>query len=312
MAKLKLTLILPELATILNQPMNRGVLPPYLTKIIKQALFTANDTRLQRLLLNHFSQTVLNEADLPMAHCLVDKKNVIFATPCHLHPDRDRLLLFHDDLDISEQEGAALIEEIQPLLTEFGGQFIQLQEGKWLMQLDQMPDLTLTALEDVAIKGVDASLPQGKDRQNYLRLWNEIQMQLHECDINQQRVAQGKLPINSVWFWGAGILTVKENTWKGVQGKSVLLEKLAQQTKTEYHPSIHSLDEALSTGKHLLLLDNIELEADWPQQLQDIDDTVLKPLWQQCKQAKIAAIDLQIPDHGSYHLSTFDCWKFWK
>ena len=312
MAKTKLTLILPELAAILNQPINRGVLPHYLIKIIKQARFTADDRRLQRLLLNHFSQTELNEADLPMAHLLVDKQNVMFATPCHLHPDRDRLLLFHDDLVISEQECVALIEEIQPLLTEFGGEIIQPQKGKWLVQLDQMPDLILTALEDIAVKGVDASLPQGRERQNWLRLWNEIQMQLHECEVNQQRIAQGKLPINSVWFWGAGMLTVKQNAWTYVHGKLGLLEKLARQTKAEYHPSINFLDRVLSTGKHLVLLDNIELEADWQQQLQDIDDTVLKPLWQQCKQAKIATIDLQIPDYGYYHLSTFDCWKFWK
>jgi hypothetical protein len=314
-AKTELTIVLPGLAKIVGQQINAGSIPPVLAKIIKKAHFEADTTGLARLLFNHFSETPLTDTDLPAASLLNSKQQTIKADPCYLHPDRDRLLLFSDDLDITTQESIALIAEIQPLLAEFSGKLLPLQSDSWLLALVDLPKLTFTALPEVSGKGVDKNLPQGSDQRPWIRLWNEIQMQLYDADINQQRIAAGKLPINSVWFWGAGSFIAKQNAWLQVQGNGRLLEQLTKQSDIELNDkqdwSGRSFNSA-NTGRHLWVVDELDLEADWQQQLQQFDGNSLQTLWQQVKNTNISKITLQIPEHGQYYLTPFDTWKFWK
>ena len=315
MSKIELTIVLPGLARIVGQKINAGSIPPVLAKIINKSHFEANSTGLARLLFNHFSHTPLTDTDLPAVSLNNPAQTAIKADPCYLHPDRDRLLLFADNLDITKQESAALIAEIQPLLEEFNGQLLPLHADSWLLTLADMPKLTFSALPEVNGKGVDSHLPQGSDQRSWIRLWNEIQMQLYDADINQQRVAAGKLPINSVWFWGAGNFIAKQNTWADVQGNGRFLNQLTKQSGIELNENVDwsgNLSNSLNTGKHLWVLDELDLEADWQQQLQQLDDNSLKTLWRQLKKTKISRITLQIPEYGQYILTPFDVWKFWK
>lgn len=315
MAKTELTIIWPGLARIVGQQINRNSIPSVLSKIIKKAHFQPDRTSLARLLFNHFSQTPIADTDLPMASLIDPKQQFIKADPCYLHPDRDRLLLFADDLAITEQESSALIAEIQPLLAEFNGELFAQQPDSWLLTLAELPKLTFTALPEVSGKGVDTHLPQGTDQRRWISLWNEIQMQLYDAKVNQQRMLAGKLPINSVWFWGAGTFTAKENTWAQVQGNHQLLKQLTQRTGVLLNDkqdwSANTLNNS-NTGEQLWVLDELDLDADWPQQLQHVDDTVLNAVWRQLRKAKIAKLTVQIPEHGQYVLTPFDAWKFWK
>lgn len=312
MPKPELTIILPGLARILEQQINNNVIPDFLSKIINKARFQPDSTGLTRLLFNHFSQTPLTGSDLPINNLSDKNSTVLRADPCYLHADRDRLLLFADDLALTAQESAELIAEIQPLFAEFGGELVAEQPESWLLNLATMPDLTFSALPEVTGKGVDKYLPTGADQQNWIRLWNEIQMKLYDTDINQQRIADGKLPINSVWFWGVGAFVAKKDIWQQVQGRLLVLKQLAEQSDTTWQSDTDWSITSLSSGKHLWVLDEIDLEADWQQQLQQLDGNILQALWQQLAKAKIATIELQIPNHGHYQLSPIDCWKCWK
>ncbi len=315
MANTELTIILPGLARIVGQQLNAGSIPPVLAKIIKKAHFETDLTGLARLLFNHFSHMPLTDTDLPAVSLINPSLSAIKADPCYLHPDRDRLLLFADNLDITKQESAALIAEIQPLLEEFNGKLHSQHSESWLLTLAEMPKLSFTALPEVSGKGVDTHLPQGSEQRAWIRLWNEIQMQLYDADVNQQRISAGKLPINSVWFWGAGSFTAKKNAWAQVQGNSQLLNQLSEQSGIKLNERQDWSGNSVSTsnsGKHLWVLDEFDLEEDWQQQLQLFDSDSLQILWQLLKKTKISKITLQIPEHGQYHLTPFDAWKFWK
>lgn len=50
----------------------------------------------------------------------------------------------------------------------------------------------------------DEYMPSGESAAAYHRLSSEMQMCLHEHEINLRREAQGLMPVNSVWFWGGG------------------------------------------------------------------------------------------------------------
>ena len=315
MTKNELTIVLPGLARIVGQQINAGSIPPILAKMIKKSHFKADSTSLARLLFNHFSQTALTETDLPAASLMDLEQLTIKADPCYLHPDRDRLLLFADHLDITREESRALIAEIQPLLEEFSGKLEAKNPDNWLLVLSAMPALSFTALPEVNGKSVDTNLPQGADQRPWLRLWNEIQMKLYDAEVNQQRISAGKVPINSVWFWGAGSFIPKKNDWSFVQGNGQLLEQLTKQSAIKLNHSLNWIDSSLSSAKQaksLWVLDELDLESDWQQQLQQLDENSLQAIWAQLKNTTISKITVQIPEHGHYYLSSLDAWKFWK
>lgn len=311
MAKTELTLVLPGLARIVDQQINASVIPHALSNILNKARFMRDPIGLHRLLFNHFSETPLTEPDLPIASLHNPEQVAIKMDPCYVHADRDRLLLFADNLDLTDAESNALIAEIQPLVDELGGRIQLLEADSWLLTLNTQPDITFNALPEVNGKGVETFLPIGADRRSWARLWNEIQMQLYDCDVNVQRIAQGKLPVNSVWFWGMGSYTAKQNAWNSVRGTLPLLNQLTNQSAIALNADTDDLSSSLNTGKHLWVADAVDIEADWQQQLQDLNDRLLQPLWQQVRAAKISQLNLQIPEHGSYRLSPLSSWKFW-
>jgi hypothetical protein len=55
----------------------------------------------------------------------------------------------------------------------------------------------------------DDFMPAGDDAAAHDRLLSELQMALHDHAVNQQRVAEGKRSVNSLWFWGGGIAPKK-------------------------------------------------------------------------------------------------------
>lgn len=311
MAKIELTFILPELAAILDQKINASIIPTYLGKIISKASFEKNEIGLERILFNHFGSSLQTGSDLPINHLETEDEHTLRADPCYLHADRDRLLLFANNIDLTQQESDELIAEIQPLFLDFGGRLSQSDSGGWLLKMEEMPDLNFSALPEVTGKGVDLYLPKGSERQDWIRLWNEVQMKLYASELNQKRMEEGKVPINSVWFWGAGTFTAKDEAWAGVQGQLPLLKWLAEKSASPLMLKPDYSLTSLSAGQYLWLADGIDIESDWLQQMEMLDEQVIKSLWQYCRSAKIGKIYLQIPEHGTYQLGSFDCWKFW-
>ena len=51
----------------------------------------------------------------------------------------------------------------------------------------------------------EAMMPEGKGAETYHRLLSEVQMSLHEHEINLRRENEGQRPINSIWIWGGGV-----------------------------------------------------------------------------------------------------------
>jgi len=318
MTKTEVTVVMPGMAAIVAQTINRDAIPHYLTKLINKSRLTATETGLSRCLFNHFSQTPLTGADLPIADIASEHKEeqgfVIKADPCYLHPDRDRLLLFSKGLGLTVQEGVELIEEIQPLLDDLG--LISQQSAEsWTLTLAQQPSIDFSALDEVEGKAVESYLPSGQDRRQWLRLWNEIQMQLYNADVNTRRIANKQLPINSLWFWGQGGFNPMRNNWTSIKGQSTLLAQLVDKTG---HGGQYMANDTIaplprgSKGRHLCLLEALNTEADWQTQLQSLDETVFEPLWRQLSRGTISKLVLQVPEFGEYHLTPLSRWQFWR
>lgn len=298
--KPSMTLIWPNSA-VLFQSINYAQHPDILKKIIQKSRFKADQSDIETLLFALFSE-VNNQTDLPMAQLRVPNQIAICADPCYLHPDRDRLLVFAKDLTLTTVEATALIETIQPLLDNFGGQLQQTTPMQWTLTLQNAPDLQFSALAALEGHSVRDNLPTGADQRDWLRLWNEIQMTLFEHPINLQREAKGQLPINAVWFWGAGTLKLHSNL-QSVSGQHATLQALVAVAGLPHQFEC----PARATGQHLHLLPAFDPTQDWADQLVTLA-TELTTFWQPLRRLQLSSVRLMIPQHGSYALSA---WKSW-
>ena len=106
---------------------------------------------------------------------------------------------------ISTDEAKLLVETLQE---ELGGDEFNFYPGvsyRHLMVWKNGKDrLTFTPPHDISTYSIEDSLPQGDGADVLLDLTNSAQMLLSNHPVNTQRVAEGKLPANSIWFWGHG------------------------------------------------------------------------------------------------------------
>lgn len=312
MTQCEVSLVLTGLAPVISQEINRSLLPDSLQTLCFKAQFTAIDSRLERLLLTMFSQRPLQQSDLPFVDLWDLGKGHIKADPCYLHADRDKLVLFADNLALTHDEAEAFIAEIQPLLTDFGMTLRQQTQENWYIETESNTEINFTALPDVKQKNIDSFLPEGHDRTFWLKLWNEIQMLLHNSPLNQQRLAANKLPINSLWFWGQGQLESKHNAFTHVYGDNTLLSQLAIKSTCHYHAdNTLNTDFNQQTGKALYLLEALDLEANIEAQLQQLEKRYFAPLLKAINKRQVSKVSLYIPEFGYYQLAAKPKWKFW-
>lgn len=106
---------------------------------------------------------------------------------------------------ISTQESRLLIETLEK---ELGGDDFSFYPGvsyrHLLVWKNGKDKLTFTPPHDISTHSIEDYLPQGEGADILLDLTNSAQMLLNNHPVNNQRVAEQKLPANSVWFWGHG------------------------------------------------------------------------------------------------------------
>ncbi|MBI3345269.1 MAG: hypothetical protein HY028_10520 [Gammaproteobacteria bacterium] len=130
------------------------------------------------------------------------------ADPVYLQADNARVILLGNDyLNIQQEEAATLREVLRPLFETVGMQLEVSHPKRWYLRLRENPCIVFRSLREVLGHDIHAYLPDAKPWRSLL---NEVQMALHESDINKAREARGEWPINSLWFWGGGTFPAAE------------------------------------------------------------------------------------------------------
>lgn len=299
--KPRVTLLWPGTAALF-QPINQAEHPETLKKIVQKARFKSSECDTERHLFGLFGADA-TQVDLPVAQLRSPDQIALCADPCYLHADRDRLLVFSKDLALTEDDALQLIATVQPLLETFDATLLPISPSQWLLTLQQLPALQFYALASLEGQSISDKLPIGSDQRQWLRLWNEIQMALFEHPVNQQRQAKGLLPINAIWFWGSGKLTLNA-TWQQITGEFALLHQLCQLSgmMPRQQPDFHQ------AGQQLHVLPEFEIEQQWSDQLLQIEEDYLRPCWQLIHRFKAKTLRIVIPHYGEYQLSS---WKSW-
>ena len=130
------------------------------------------------------------------------------ADPVHLKVYRDELLLVDAScFEITRDEAAAMIAALNAHFGADGIEFVAPVPQRWYARVRAEPRILTTPTAEAAGRGIERFLPAGDDGPGWRRVINEAQMLLHGHPCNEAREQRGELPVNSVWFWGAGRLT---------------------------------------------------------------------------------------------------------
>jgi hypothetical protein len=150
------------------------------------------------------------------------------ADPVHLRVGRDSLGLADSAaFDVSRAESEALVETLNG---HFGRTmlFYPMRPARWYVRLEKAPDMRTTPTAAARGAVIDEKLPTGPDAMRFHALMNETQMLLHEHPVNAEREARGEPALNSIWFWGGGVIdAAKARPFSTVVGDDPLARGLA-------------------------------------------------------------------------------------
>lgn len=140
-----------------------------------------------------------------------DAANAVWlrADPAYVQPDINgaRLLSYGRALELRAPDAEALLRPLKPLFGDAGFPIDAPEPSRWYLRLPEGAKLPSFIAPEQAL-GADLfeHLPAGDEGRRWRALLSEAQVVLHNHPLNQQRIAAGKAPVNSLWFWGAGKL----------------------------------------------------------------------------------------------------------
>ena len=187
------------------------------------------------------------------------KQIIACLQPVHLHATRDHLILLHQDqIHLSEEESAKLLQVALPLIEE-DFQHTLLHQGKrdWFIPAGRFSSLATHTVEQAHGRNIDWWMPRDTQEIGVAKLWrklqNEVQMLWHINPVNEERDQRGLPAINSLWISGIGKLEdlripgLFQNISR-IYGDSPLLPGLAKHLGIPYQNQmeISKLDSAFA------------------------------------------------------------------
>jgi hypothetical protein len=130
------------------------------------------------------------------------------ADPAHVRADMATArMLACGDLGLDAADCEALLRPLKPLFGDSGFPIDAPVPSRWYLRAPAGAHLPTFVPPDRALgDDLRLHLPEGNEGKRWRSLLNEAQVVLHNHPLNEQRIARGQLPVNSLWFWGAGAL----------------------------------------------------------------------------------------------------------
>lgn len=266
-------------------------------------------------------------ADLPTApYCRLadggqdDAGYWLQASPVHLRPDGDALLLFDaDHLEISLDEANQLAALVRKHFSDMGWKLEVYSPERWYLRLEHKPDILTIPLIDVIGRNVRSFFLPSAESAAWESILNEVQMLLHMSQVNMLRKGKGQLSINGLWLHGGGSLhPIADVDYAAVTGDRPLLRGMAQvagiapvalpQTSAELIPV---------AGKVLIeahVLERPVLDADpygWVESIARLD-AWLEPLLKAVGTKRLSYINLYPCNGAVYRIDAGGMRRFWR
>jgi hypothetical protein len=129
--------------------------------------------------------------------------------PAHIRPDINgaRLLATGAALSVAQEDVDAFLPALRPLFGDAGFLLDAPHPARWYLRLPRESRLPGFATPGEALgEDVFDHTPDGPEARRWRSLLSETQVVLHNHPRNAARAEAGLVPINSLWFWGGGML----------------------------------------------------------------------------------------------------------
>lgn len=228
------------------------------------------------------------------------------ADPAHLRAGINgaTLLAVGDMLQLSAQDADSLIKPLRSLFGDTGFTIDAPLPGHWYLRLPREAKVPVFAAPGEAL-GADVfeHLPEGDAGRRWRGLLSEAQVVLHNHPVNAARASAGLQPVNSLWFWGGGVLPDHVSTAHAtVQSDDEVVHALSHgQAASSMLPAGYQRPEAdvLIDLRHVR--DLRELEAQW-----------LAPALRDLAAGALQSAQLDFEDGHVVGLDRRQRWRFWR
>lgn len=229
------------------------------------------------------------------------------ADPAHVRADMSAVrLLASGSLGLPREHSDALMASLRPLFDEPGWELSAPHPERWYLRLPR--DTELPAFyrpEHVLGDEIHDLLPSGTAGRRWRALLNEAQIVLHNHPVNAERARSGRLPVNSLWFFGgsrlpAGVVARAEV----VMAEDAELRAFAAAAGVTLRAE-RSFPPA-DDGQRLLidlrdLRDTQLLARDW-----------LLPLWDALRRGRWQTLELDCGDGRRFRITASQRWRIWR
>jgi hypothetical protein len=181
---------------------------------------------------------------------------------------RDDVVLTGRVADLSEDEAILLGATLNAHFATDGLAFDMPRANACFAHSRTTFDVAFTPLAAARDRPLLPHLPRGGDAPRWRRWQDEIQMLLHDHELNGLREAAGRVPISGIWFWGGGRLADCASTsidvCAGVGGLEDLARGIALHSGSRVTglPARYGSHASASHAPTLAVLPRIDVEVD--------------------------------------------------
>lgn len=250
------------------------------------------------------------------------------ADPVHLRIQRDEMFLFDAQAaPLKQEEADALCATLNQHFQDDGLQFIAPAPERWYVKLDSEPALITSTLDLACGSNIDKLMPSGAESALWRQRMNEAQMLLFEHPVNVVRESRRELPINSIWFWGGGMMPQNiRSEFTQVISDDIFARGLAQAAHVEHQllatvPLPFATKTAQGNNRKLNIINelhNIMLYGDlakWRDAHERLDINFFAPLLTALKSGAIDTLTIIDPNNykpREFILTKNSLRKFWR
>jgi hypothetical protein len=246
------------------------------------------------------------------------------ADPIHLQADiQQAYLLDSSQLEVSQDEARILTDLFNEHFSSEDLFYLEADDPCcWHLRLSQPQSLRTQPLHQVRGGDVSAYFPSGEHASYWRGILNETQMLYYAAEPNRKREAEGRMMLNSLWFYGSGRLPqLKEGNWDRLWGADPLMLGLSKLVNIDVHKvpqDLESLLDRASQGRHLLCLDELAIPSSydnfavWQHTLQLMQKKWFILLNAGLKSGFISECTLYDCSGQQFKLRGSNRWRFWR
>ncbi len=215
-------------------------------------------------------------------------------------------LLACGNLDLSPADSEQLARSLKPLFGDAGFLLEATTPSRWYLRCPGGATLPAFAAPQAALgDDVARHLPEGEAGRRWQHILNEAQVILHNHPLNVERVRRGVPPVNSLWFWGAGMLPdwVRTTARTIVSGDEIV-HALARLAKIPVESTLAGAFAATTADSRIL----VDADATAGVAVED----ALQRIQQALTQRVVRELRLSFASGERYRYRHAHRWRFWR